>query len=547
MAPGHAAAPGPGQLPVAWVVEDEPASLDPYYAGDTARRAYRSAVFTLSLGVLGSSVLPLPFAICNTGVLMGLATMAVVAWTNCATSRMLINAAGRTGRHTYEGLAEWAGGAPWRLATQASLLLLLWGTLTSGLALISDVALVAAHHAFPRGGVPPWMSGRVLMAAMAVGVLFPLCLQRHMRQLETAATAGVGLVLGLIALLAVRAAAAGFPGIRDGEVPLWRMRLDGRLPEAFSILAYAFYMQPMMMALLPEMPAGAAGLRALTAAVRTTLYGVAFSIYAAMGICGAALFGSRTQGNVMVNHIVEGRVPTLCLYGAMLLYLALGMTTTQYALRISLDTLLLGEGAPFTRRRQVALTALGIGSALAVAAVAPGAAEKLISVVGATGVCLVSYLIPVAVALRGHARGWRHPDDEAAAEAAARYRAWHDGSGSGGGAASAAAAAAARLTVPLLGDGGAAEPAGDAACAADGGSSAAKGGSSRSCGVDRAGLFGFARRCWRGEWRATWEGLWEPVLVGAIGLGFSTAALWTAVAALVDRDGGDGGGEGAAA
>ena len=60
--------------------------------------------------------------------------------------------------------------------------------------------------------------------------------------------------------------------------------------------AYAFYMQPMMMALLPEMPAGTLGVAAMTRAVRTTLYGVAFGIYAAMGLFGAALFGKDTQG-----------------------------------------------------------------------------------------------------------------------------------------------------------------------------------------------------------------------------------------------------------
>lgn len=37
----------------------------------------------------------------------------------------------------------------------------------------------------------------------------------------------------------------------------------------------------------------------------------------------------------------------------MLLYLATGMTTTQYALRVSVDALLFGEGAAFNRRRQV--------------------------------------------------------------------------------------------------------------------------------------------------------------------------------------------------
>lgn len=43
-------------------------------------------------------------------------------------------------------------------------------------------------------------------------------------------------MLGLIALLGVKAALAGFPGLVDGEVPLWTLRPDRHLPEAFSVL-----------------------------------------------------------------------------------------------------------------------------------------------------------------------------------------------------------------------------------------------------------------------------------------------------------------------
>jgi len=80
-----------------WVVEDA-GSRDPFYSRDTVRKAYRSACFTLSLGVLGGSVLPLPFAICKTGVLLGGLTMLLVAWTNVSTCWMLIRACAHTGR-----------------------------------------------------------------------------------------------------------------------------------------------------------------------------------------------------------------------------------------------------------------------------------------------------------------------------------------------------------------------------------------------------------------------------------------------------------------
>ena len=297
------------------LVEEGDDAGDRYYDADTAARAFRSACCTLTLGVMGSAVLPLPFAMSRTGIVPGLLVMAVVAWTNVASNVMLVRAAARTGRLTYEGIAEWAGGRAWRVGTQAALVTLLWGTLCSGLALVSDVAVVAAAKAFPSGAAPDWLDGRVLVSAMALLVVFPLCLQRHMRQLEGAATAGIALVLALAALLAARAAAAGWPGLSDGDVSVWRVRLDGRLPEAFAVFAYAFYMQPMMMALLPEMPAGALGAAVMVRAVRWTLYGGAFAVYAAVGLAGAALFGADTRGNVMANRLVEGRAATLALYG----------------------------------------------------------------------------------------------------------------------------------------------------------------------------------------------------------------------------------------
>jgi hypothetical protein len=62
-------------------------------------------------------------------------------------------------------------------------------------------------------------------------------------QLEKAATAGVVVVVGLIALLAADALREGFPAVQDGQLPLWSLRVDSHLPEAFAVVGYAFYMQ----------------------------------------------------------------------------------------------------------------------------------------------------------------------------------------------------------------------------------------------------------------------------------------------------------------
>lgn len=67
--------------------------------------------------------------------------------------------------------------------TQVSLVLLLWGTMCGGLCLISDVGHMLLQR-LGEGQLPGWVNGRSCMAAVALLVLFPLCLQRHMREVR---------------------------------------------------------------------------------------------------------------------------------------------------------------------------------------------------------------------------------------------------------------------------------------------------------------------------------------------------------------------------
>ncbi|KAK9866264.1 hypothetical protein WJX84_005087 [Apatococcus fuscideae] len=97
-----------------------------------------SAAATLTLSILGSSVLPIPFAFSKMGVLVGVLTMGIVASANCLTSTLLLRAALKTGHSSYEGIAEAAGGSTWKVITQTSLILLLVGTLIGDFCLLSD-------------------------------------------------------------------------------------------------------------------------------------------------------------------------------------------------------------------------------------------------------------------------------------------------------------------------------------------------------------------------------------------------------------------------
>eukprot|EP00199_Chlamydomonas_sp_CCMP681_P000359 CAMPEP_0119116390 /NCGR_PEP_ID=MMETSP1180-20130426/52256_1 /TAXON_ID=3052 ORGANISM="Chlamydomonas cf sp, Strain CCMP681" /NCGR_SAMPLE_ID=MMETSP1180 /ASSEMBLY_ACC=CAM_ASM_000741 /LENGTH=542 /DNA_ID=CAMNT_0007105527 /DNA_START=42 /DNA_END=1667 /DNA_ORIENTATION=+ len=421
---------------VVWVVEGPPST-------EIIRRALYSAVVTLTLGVLGSTILPVPWAFANLGILPGVAVMAMVAFVNDCTCCMLVRASAITGKFGYEQLAEHVGGHRAKVLAQVSLILLLYGTLCGGLAFLADVSRIMilkgaqpeaawldtagttgvagmsdeGHFASAALGdstatAGSWgedllalmrRDGRPVMLVVVATILYPLCLQRHIRQFERAATVGVVVVVVLMSLIISKAVSEGFPAIASGELPLWGFHKGGgaKLPEAFAVLGFAFYMQPMLMPLLAEMPHGESGRRVSETSVHIVLYGVACAAYGTVGVFGAALFGDATESNIMVNDLLPGRpMATLALYMSLVCYLCFGMVTTHYALRASIEVLLVGPGVPLDSIRRTITTTCILLMSLAVACTFPTAAEKIFAVTGCTAVCLVCYVLPVYIHLK---------------------------------------------------------------------------------------------------------------------------------------------------
>uniref|UniRef100_A0A061SAZ4 Amino acid transporter transmembrane domain-containing protein n=1 Tax=Tetraselmis sp. GSL018 TaxID=582737 RepID=A0A061SAZ4_9CHLO len=79
------------------------------------RHAFWSAIGTLGLGCLGSSILPMPLAFVKSGVLPGFFLMGVVAWANDFTATLLLKSAAATQTDSYESCAYCLGGRPWKV------------------------------------------------------------------------------------------------------------------------------------------------------------------------------------------------------------------------------------------------------------------------------------------------------------------------------------------------------------------------------------------------------------------------------------------------
>ena len=87
-------------------------------ANSTTWRSFWSAFCTFNLAIMGSSVLPMPYALSKTGVLVGMLTMVLVALCNDYTTCLTISAAYTTGLDSFEALAYWAGGKRWKVRSQ---------------------------------------------------------------------------------------------------------------------------------------------------------------------------------------------------------------------------------------------------------------------------------------------------------------------------------------------------------------------------------------------------------------------------------------------
>ena len=373
------------------------------------RRAVLSAGFTLFLAVVGSAILPVPYAFRVSGLGLALALTASVWLINVYTSVLLV----RSCRYTaalelkdvgMENLAAEAFGERYRTAMQLSLCVLLFGNMCGSFSVLKEVG-VSTVRRFAGGSPAGWEAAlladggwRVLLLLVAA-MIMPLCLLRRMRQLEAAAGVGVGVLFVLSGYIVFRSLESGMPGLTprpDLDYNPW-LDVSRRTPQALGVLGFAFYLQPMLLPMLRELPAGARGRRILERAVTFTL-GLTLLVYVLVGFFAVAHFGAHTRGNVLEN-IRGGWAPALDVLVSV--YLAVGVPPTQFSLRCTIEDMTVGTGAPFSLLRHVAETVAAVAGAFLVAAFAPPDGSAIIfSITGATGVCLACYVMPILIYLR---------------------------------------------------------------------------------------------------------------------------------------------------
>ncbi len=81
------------------------------------------------------------------------------------------------------------------------------------------------------------------------------------------------------------------------------MQSAAQLPEAFVVLGFAFYLQPMMMPLLHDMPPGPSGLAITSTAVKIVIIGGLLTVQHVAGYCAACYCTVQLVTVQLVVHI----------------------------------------------------------------------------------------------------------------------------------------------------------------------------------------------------------------------------------------------------
>lgn len=368
------------------------------------RRALITGCFTLTLAIMGSAILPIPWAFSVTGISAAMVTCCITALANVTTCDMLLHQTYKTGARDYESLGYCIGGWPYKIFTEVSVVILLYGTLLGSTVQLGEAGSFALSS-IPGADIPCWISGgecatgfwqygRFLMIIILVCLSVPWIFAPKLTTLEYAGWFGFPVVMWLVVTVVVGSIKAGLPAIADKTFPAsgW----NSELSSAVSTFGFAYYIQPIMMPMLSEMPPGKAGVKLTSLSMRMVVMGSANIPYLFIGFFGAAWFGLDTQDNILQNTLYSNGDAQAALNIIMVVYLAFAIPPFEYATRHTIDNWIPGPRHGAKKFfRHLALSALIYGSALGIGLAIPNDSGKVITLTGATGVMLVSYLIPV--------------------------------------------------------------------------------------------------------------------------------------------------------
>uniref|UniRef100_A0A673Z255 Solute carrier family 38 member 3 n=1 Tax=Salmo trutta TaxID=8032 RepID=A0A673Z255_SALTR len=154
--------------------------------GFEGKTSFGMSVFNLGNAIMGSGILGLAYAMANTGILLFLFLLTVVAVLSCYSIHLLLKSSGIVGIRAYEQLGYRAFGTPGKMAAGIAITLQNIGAMSSYLYIVkSEFPLVIQAFSRADPNADLWyLNGNYLVVMVSIGIILPLALMKQLGKLH---------------------------------------------------------------------------------------------------------------------------------------------------------------------------------------------------------------------------------------------------------------------------------------------------------------------------------------------------------------------------
>ncbi|XP_038984092.1 amino acid transporter AVT6E [Phoenix dactylifera] len=386
--------------------DDLPLILDTGRAA-SAGSGIPGAVFNLATSIIGAGIMALPATMKVLGVAVGFVSLILIGILSEISIELLVRFSAHCKASSYGDVVQAALGRPSRIASELCIIVNNAGFLVVYLIILGDVMSGSSDHVgvFDQLlGNGPWDHRKLVILAVLVIFLAPLCALEKIDSLSLTSGASVALAIVFVVVSGIIAVVQLF----QGRIKMPRMGPDfGSKAAILDLLvvipimtnAYVchFNLQPIYNELKEKTP------QKMNRVGRITTV-LCVSVYASTAISGYLLFGDDTESDVLTNFdkdlgIKFGSVLNFVVRIGYVLHLLLVFPVIHFSLRQTVDALVFSGSATESRKKMLALTAVLLGIIYLGSTTIPNiwVAFKF---TGATTGPLLGFIFPCLIALR---------------------------------------------------------------------------------------------------------------------------------------------------
>ncbi|CAL1606666.1 unnamed protein product [Knipowitschia caucasica] len=330
------------------------------------KTSFGMSVFNLSNAIMGSGILGLAFAMSNTGIILFIILLILIAILSAYSIHLLLKSAGVVGIRAYEQLGNRAFGAPGKIVAASIITVHNIGAMSSYLFIVkSELPLVIQAFLGKTENTGEWfLNGNYLIIIVSICIILPLALMKQLGYLGY--TSGFSLSCMVFFLISVIYKKFNIPcpledshsnqsntpaPVLEGFCDAKMFTINSQTAYTIPILAFAFVCHPEVLPIYTELRKPNKKRMQMIANISILAM---FGMYLLTAIFGYLTFFGAVESELLhtYNHVDPLDVLVLCVRLAVLVAVTLTVPVVLFPIRRAIQQILFPE-KPFHWARHI--------------------------------------------------------------------------------------------------------------------------------------------------------------------------------------------------